>query len=312
MMPASPKQMRQRRQYRGGSRRHLVENPEQARIPAGRSLRHRQRRSSEEHHPKTGQQPGGPWLRNPGRAVRPPPRSARDHRDKAAGAWARWPRRRRRAAPPAWGRIADTKTMATSAGNAAAVGGQMSWPAMVAAHATAPEAGGGIAHGRRSARAPPSGRQRPRKWVSRERRVDHDRLRPWYTAVTRRGPAVAPWLAAPLPAPAGSSLKDLQVQPSRAAPISAIQARVCPSDTHERRLPPDWRFEGTRHPGVRAVTSRPATGLWAGRLEGHPAAPDARTRRPAAAPQACPAHCPELTVARTLASSKPEPVNGAA
>jgi hypothetical protein len=29
-------------------------------------------------------------------------------------------------------------------------------------------------------------------------------------------------------------------------------------------------------------------------------------------PQACPAHCPELTAARTLASSQPEPVNGAA
>jgi len=28
--------------------------------------------------------------------------------------------------------------------------------------------------------------------------------------------------------------------------------------------------------------------------------------------QACPAHCPELTAARTLASSQPEPVNGAA
>jgi hypothetical protein len=41
-------------------------------------------------------------------------------------------------------------------------------------------------------------------------------------------------------------------------------------------------------------------------------APDVRTRRPAAAPQACPAHCPELTAARTLASSQPEPVNGAA
>ena len=32
--------------------------------------------------------------------------------------------------------------MATSAGNVAAVGGQMSWPAMVAPHATVPEAGG--------------------------------------------------------------------------------------------------------------------------------------------------------------------------
>ena len=32
--------------------------------------------------------------------------------------------------------------MATSAGNVAAVDGQMSWPAMVAAHATVPEAGG--------------------------------------------------------------------------------------------------------------------------------------------------------------------------
>lgn len=41
-------------------------------------------------------------------------------------------------------------------------------------------------------------------------------------------------------------------------------------------------------------------------------APDVRTRRPAAAPQACPAHRPELTAARTLASSQPEPVNGAA
>jgi hypothetical protein len=41
-------------------------------------------------------------------------------------------------------------------------------------------------------------------------------------------------------------------------------------------------------------------------------APDVRTRRPAAAPQACPAHCPELTAARTLASSQPEPVYGAA
>jgi SAM-dependent methyltransferase len=29
-------------------------------------------------------------------------------------------------------------------------------------------------------------------------------------------------------------------------------------------------------------------------------------------PQACPAHCPKLTAARTLASSQPEPVNGAA
>jgi hypothetical protein len=53
--------------------------------------------------------------------------------------------------------------------------------------------------------------------------------------------AVAPWLASPLPAPAESSLKDLQVQVSRAAPISAIQVRVCPSNTHERRLPPDRR-----------------------------------------------------------------------
>ena len=42
-----------------------------------------------------------------------------------------------------------------------------------------------------------------------------------------------------------------------------------------------------------------------------PQPPDVRTRRPAAAPQACPAHCPELTAARTLASSQPEPVNGA-
>ena len=41
-------------------------------------------------------------------------------------------------------------------------------------------------------------------------------------------------------------------------------------------------------------------------------APDVRTRRPAAAPQACPARCPELTAARTLASSQPEPVYGAA
>jgi hypothetical protein len=32
--------------------------------------------------------------------------------------------------------------MATSAGNVAAVGGQISWPAVVAAHATVPEAGG--------------------------------------------------------------------------------------------------------------------------------------------------------------------------
>ena len=32
--------------------------------------------------------------------------------------------------------------MATSAGNVAAVGGQVSWPAMIAAHATVPEAGG--------------------------------------------------------------------------------------------------------------------------------------------------------------------------
>ena len=32
--------------------------------------------------------------------------------------------------------------MATSAGNAAAAGGQVSCPAMVAAHATVPEAGG--------------------------------------------------------------------------------------------------------------------------------------------------------------------------
>ena len=37
------------------------------------------------------------------------------------------------------------KTMATSAGNVAAVDGQVSWPAMVAAHATVPKLAGGIA-----------------------------------------------------------------------------------------------------------------------------------------------------------------------
>ena len=36
--------------------------------------------------------------------------------------------------------------MATSAGNVVAVDGQMSWPAMVAAHATVPEAGGAGLH----------------------------------------------------------------------------------------------------------------------------------------------------------------------
>jgi hypothetical protein len=72
-----------------------------------------------------------------------------------------------------------------------------------------------------------------------ERRVDHDRLRPWYTAVTRRGRPSRPGLTAP--APAESSLKDLQVQLSRGcAHISHSSAGL-----------------SIQHPRT-AVTTRPA------------------------------------------------------
>src|SRR5215475_2959624 len=86
-----------------------------ARIPAGRSRFDQQRRRREEHDPKTGEQPGGPRLENPRWAARPPPRSRRDHREKAAGPAAGWARRHGLAAPPASGSIADTTTTGTPA-----------------------------------------------------------------------------------------------------------------------------------------------------------------------------------------------------
>ena len=117
----------------------------------------------------------------------------------AAGAPAGWPRRGRLAAPSARGLIADTKAMATSARNVAAVDGQMSWPAVIAAHAAVPKLAGGMAHGHRSARAPPSVTERPGKRGSRERRVDHDRLRPSYTGCDTARSAVASRLTSPRP-----------------------------------------------------------------------------------------------------------------
>jgi hypothetical protein len=66
-------------------------------------------------------------------------------------------------------------------------------------------------------------KDRPGKRGSRGRRVDHDRLRSWYTAVTRRGrPSRAGW---PHRCQYLPNLRSgaLQVQLSRAAPISAIR-----------------------------------------------------------------------------------------
>lgn len=57
-------------------------------------------------------------------------------------------------------------------------------------------------------------RDRPRSWLGLHMAADQ-RLRPReYRCDTARS-AVAPWLASPLPAPAKSSLKDLQVHLSR-------------------------------------------------------------------------------------------------
>jgi hypothetical protein len=107
-------QMRQRRKYRGDGWRDLIENPEQVRIPAGRPRFDQQRRRTEEHYPKTSQEPGGPCRRNPGRAVRPPPRCGRDHGEQAAGAPAGCARHHRLATARTQGLSADTKTTATS------------------------------------------------------------------------------------------------------------------------------------------------------------------------------------------------------
>ena len=106
----------QRRQHGRGGRRDLVENPEQARVPADRSGGDQERRNAEEHGPETSQEPGGPGLGYPGRPVRPPPRSGPVHRDQAAGASARQARCHRLAAWPSRGRLGGYQyTTATSA-----------------------------------------------------------------------------------------------------------------------------------------------------------------------------------------------------
>ena len=63
----------------------------------------------------------------------------------------------------------------------------MSWPAMVAAHATVPEAGGRDCTWPLISTCTAVRKGAAKEAGNPERGVDHDRLRPWYTAVTRRG-----------------------------------------------------------------------------------------------------------------------------
>lgn len=89
---------------------------------------------------------------------------------------------------------------------------------------------------------------------------------------------------------------------------------ACSPSSPARTCPVDRRCQRRRAARHLVVRQRPdhALEFRSGQPHQDDQAPDVRTRRPAAAPQACPAHGPELTAARTLASSQPEPVNGAA
>ena len=97
---------------------------------------------------------------------------------------------------------------------------------------------------------------------SRERRVGHDRLSPWYTAVTRRGrPSCPGWpyRCQRLPNLSGASS-------ARCAHISHSGAGLSIRHPRTAVTTRPARFEGTPKPWVRAVTSPSATGRRAGRL----------------------------------------------
>jgi hypothetical protein len=142
----------------------------------------------------------------------------------------------------------------------------MSWPAMVAAHATVPEAGGRDGAWPLISTCTAVRKGAAKEAGSRERRVDHDRLRPWYTAVTRRGRPSSPgW---PLRCQRLPNLRSRTFKCNcralrRYQPFKCGSVHPAPTNGgyHQTGAP-----EGTPAPWVRAVTSPPAPGRRAGRL----------------------------------------------